>query len=69
LCNAVISIPSPASFCMDRAHLIGGEDEIAHDQRLIPFVSKGEPGAERQRRLQLHAIEHTLRSVRGRPMR
>jgi hypothetical protein len=37
-----------------------GEDEIAHDQRLIPLGSKGEPGAERQRRLQLHAIEHDL---------
>ena len=50
----------PGQFLHDRAHLIGGEDEIAHDQRLIPLGSKGEPGAERQRRLQLHAIEQDL---------
>jgi hypothetical protein len=52
--------PFFCQFLHDRAHLIGGEDEIAHDQRLIPLGSKGEPGAERQRRLHLHAIENDL---------
>jgi hypothetical protein len=52
--------PFPGQFPHDWAHLIGGENEIAHDQRLIPLASKGEPGAKRQRRLQLHAIEQDL---------
>ena len=43
--------PFFCQFLHDRAHLIGGEDEITHDQRLDPprIFWKGEPGAERQR--------------------
>lgn len=51
----------------DRVHLLMGENQVAHDHRVIAHVLKREPGAERHAGLIGTPSSVTVRSVRGYP--
>ncbi len=40
-----------------KVYLVLGQHEAAHDHDLVPVTHEGEPGAERRRGLQLHAVQ------------
>ena len=48
-----------------RIDLVMGQDQVAHDHRLIAHRLEGEPGAEREARLDVDAVERDLQ-VRAR---
>ena len=60
LCSAVISIPPSSELLHHRVDLVLGQHEVAHDHRLVARRLEGEPGAEREARLDLDAVERDL---------
>ena len=65
-CAAPSAPHRPAAAPHHRAHLVLGEHQVAHDHGLATHRLEGDPGAQRQGRLDRHPRAVTCRSVRGR---